>query len=189
MIDYDEKVTVTNDDLKEISMLAEQLLELDQRILYHENVAKALKDDLLRISNDELPSAMHRCGMEKFTLQNGVEINVKKDVAVSIAKNNESDAFQWLIDNGHGAMVRTVEQFFFDKSDDEMRKKFNALIQKHPKFAALMQRKDAVNTNTLKAFFKNYLEEHGEIDDEVRKLFGVYDYKTAKLKLPKQFVF
>lgn len=181
-------VTVSNEDLGEISALADRMLELELRISYHSSVIESLKDDYQHLEREDLPEAMKRCGMEKFTLANGVAITIKDDVSVSIPKANENKAFEWLEENGNGAMIKAVFAFQFDRTDEEKMKEFKDFIA-GSEYNEGMASKQSVPAQTLKAFFRGYLEEHGEFSDELKKLFGLYDYQMAKLKIPETFTY
>jgi len=180
----ESEVKITQDDLKEISVLAKQLLYIEMRILYHTSIIDSLKEDMNKIKLSELPAIMKRCQMQKFTLDNGVEVNVKDDVAVSIKKSDEVEAYDWLDTNGHGSLIKTKEEIFFDRNDDKLREQFEKMISK-TKYKNMFSKKQSIHAATLKAFFKDYIEEHGEVEEDIKKLFGVYQYKIANLKVPK----
>lgn len=185
-INYEEEVIVSNDDLAEISALAKQQLVMEQRIKYHTEIIKQYTEDLRRLQMVELPAAMSRCGMSRFTLDNGVEVVVKKDVAASIAAKNKAAAFKWLKDNGHGSIVKTKEEIVFDRNDDVRRAQFESLIA-GTEFEPLFKVSESVHAGTLKAFVRAELEEKGDLPEDVRKLLGVWEYMKAELKLPPDF--
>jgi len=186
MIDFekDSGTDATTDDLQEIGSLSKQLVRLKMRVLYHVAVTKSIAEDITRLEKTDIPTIMKRCKLKKFTLDNGVVVECKDDLSASISKVNEPNAFKWLEENGHGSLIKTKEEIFFDRKDEELRIEFEKIINK-TKFKNLMSKKCSVHAATLKAFFKTYIEEKGEVNDKIKKLFGIFQYGTTKLKIPK----
>ena len=77
--------------------------ELDLRIKELENDVKALKKEK-EILSQELCNEMQELGYDKLTVD-GVTVYPRTDVYISIPKDNQEEALEWLKENGFGDYI------------------------------------------------------------------------------------
>lgn len=170
------EISVSNDALQQISVLATRQLNLEGDIKEMEEALKKLGEDLRRVQEVDLPNAMAEAGMKAFTLNNGAKITIKDDVAVSIPKDQKHEAYQWLRDNGFGDVIKHNVVVEFGKEDDEAAIRLMQYCEKQGKRAEDQQ---SVHAQTLKALVKEQLANGKEIPLD---LFGAYPYSKAVIK-------
>lgn len=95
-----------NEELLELSMLAEKQLHLERRVVELEDLLAATKEDLRQVQEIHIPEAMAAIGMSEFKLSNGYKVSVRDDVYASIRKDFLGNAVQWLDENGLGGIVK-----------------------------------------------------------------------------------
>lgn len=182
-VDYEEDiqtvVTPTSDQLSNIAALAAEMDDIEQRLERYAEIAKELKEQHRKLSTEVIPSAMSEVGMQKFTLESGVTVEVDPAVYASISKKNESGAYQWLRDTGNGDIIKNTITVRFGAGEDETADKLEAVLR--DEFGIPYDQKAAVHAGTLKAFVRGELENGSDIPHD---LFGIFESKVTKLKKP-----
>ena len=187
-IDYeDTNIEPSNVQLEELSVISDKYVELEMAIADAETLLSSLKEKKWAIVRDDLPLLMKHLGMEKFVLSNGIEISVGDSISVSIPAVRKGEAMQWLKDNDAGSLVKGARTIMFDATESKQRDAFDKLWKGKKMFADLMQITEGAHTGSLKAYFKRVSEDEGGIPDDVTTLFGIYEFKQAKLKYPKNW--
>jgi hypothetical protein len=187
-IDYEEtEIEPTNEQFAELSMMAETYVKIELAIEDSEENLKTLRQKKWGLIRDDLPLLMKHLGMEKFKLDNGIEIDVKDGISVSIAEANKQAAYQWLKDHEAGSLVKGARTILFDSTESKLRDAFDKLWKGKKKYEDIMQVTEGAHTGSLKAFFKERAETEGGIDADTTKLFGIFEYKEAKIKFPKNW--
>ena len=166
-------------DLAVIAALANKQLRLEVQVQQAEDTVRMLKEELRDISQDKLPEAMAAVGMSEFTLDSGAKVTVKEDLATSIKSGMQEAAFQWLEENGHGAIVKHVLSLEFGKGENDSAEAAKAALQ-----AAGYdpQDKESVNHQTLQKWGRD-MEQEGMRPPE--ELFHSFDVRITKIKTPK----
>ena len=187
-IDYeDTEIEPSNVQLEELSAMSERYVDLEMAINDAEALVKSLKEQKWGIVRDDLPLLMKHLGMEKFTLSNGIGITVGDGIAISIPAANKDEAMQWLKDNEAGSLVKGSRTIMFDATESKLRDAFDRLWKNKKMFSEIMNVNEGAHTGSLKAYFKAQSEKDGSIPEDVVKLFGIYEFKEAKLKFPKNW--
>lgn len=101
-----EQPVANNTELQEISKLAQDQLDWENRIKQLETDIDHAKEALRNIQEHLLPEALLSVGMSEFKLANGYKITVKEDVYASIRKDFMNQAVEWLDANGLGGIVK-----------------------------------------------------------------------------------
>lgn len=178
MIDYEEKATVTDDQIKTISTLARKQIELMHAYDRAEKELKAAKIALYNVQEKELPEAMLAAGMEAFTLATGEKVSVKETLYASIAQKNKNAAIAWLMDNGHGEIVKENVLLPFEKGEHEKVVELLEILEENGYLNHAVD--DVVNTATVKSLIKELLEKGEAVPLE---LFGAHFARKAEVKL------
>jgi len=94
--------------LSKVSKLAQMQVQLQRRVADIEEELKTAQRDLRQVSEDQLPAAMAEYNITKLELEDGSSLVVNKFYNASIPKDEvkAQEAFEWLVDNGHGRTKR-----------------------------------------------------------------------------------
>lgn len=172
----DTKVEPTNDELIEISQLANQQLDLQHRVYVYEELLDTLKNELKDIQEKLLPEAMAAVGMSEFKLADGSKITIKEDVYASIRADKISNAVTWLDSMGLGDIVKDDVTVKFGRGDSDKAKDIVEYAQTQ---GYNVSEKLSVHPQTLKAIVKEQLARGIEFPDE---FFSVNAVKKSIIK-------
>lgn len=165
----------SSDALAEVGALAARQIELEDAIAETERTLKALKRDLQRISDNELPLALNEHGLSEIAMADGSKVTVKQIVRASIPKDKREAAFHWLDEHGFGDLIKHKVTATFGKGED---------AEAQASIAALrdmgLDPEDAksVHTSTLGAFVREQIEGGADIPFD---LLGVYVGQQTKI--------
>jgi hypothetical protein len=125
---------------------------------------------------------MREVGIKTFTTTDGLVINVKPEVQVSISVANRPAAYQWLIDNGFGGLLKLDVELHFDRGDREKAEKLAEQLRKKKLDVNIHQ---SIHAQTLKAFAKERIADTESDIEFPLELFGARPYTVASVKLKK----
>lgn len=129
------------------------------------------------IEESEIPEIMDELEIETFTAKNGLKVEVKENVRCSIPKNKRGEAYAWLRENGHGALIKRKLMLQFGKGEEEIAEEFKKQLLE------LSEREvddlEDVHNSTLVAFVKEKSEAGEELPTD---LFPVFRQRVAKIK-------
>ena len=120
-LDFEDK------KLGRVSVLANQVLQLEREIAEQEAIVKSLKEKKRQIAEDLLPAVMTEHGLSDLTLNDGSKVTVKKFYSCTIPANCTQEAFVWLREQGHDGLIkhRVTVDFSRDKDDQALQVKKN----------------------------------------------------------------
>jgi hypothetical protein len=175
----DKLDTLDTSKLDGVSRLANDAANLEQEISDAERLLKQKKDDLRKITDEQLPEILEEMGLQKFTLTDGSEISVSPLYAASIPVDRREDAYQWLRDHGFGDLVKNNVTVSFGVGEDDAAKEFTTLCDLQGYAPNQIEK---VEPSTL----RGWLRERVEAGDPVPlDLFGAYIAQRAKIKRSK----
>lgn len=136
-----------------------------------------------QILERDIPDLMTSMKLDDFS-RNGLKIKLKRDIRASLpsAKDRPVDraqAIKWLIDNGHGALVKNYIGIELERGLDERADELVALLKKQgvdPK-----AEKD-VHASTLSKLVRELYEGGHTVPT---KLLNVFDHKVASITRKK----
>ena len=175
----DSQALPADDKLQKISAFAEIAAGLEEHIENTEAQLKQYKEQLREVVENLLPTAMAEVGMVKFTLKDGSEINVKPFYSAKIDDQNRDNAFDWLMQNGHEAIIKQEFNVKVDKGDTETANVLQEYLKEHK---MSFSGKTGVHPQTLAAFVKEQVESGADFPLD---LFNVYIGQIAKIKRSK----
>jgi len=173
---------VTNESLEQISDLARLKMTLEAEIQDDEDTLKTKKDRLRIIDQELLPEAMKSVGLSEFRLddENKTRLILGRFYSGSLPKMEEpimrNQAFRWLIDNGHGGLIKTDITMAFARGEEAAVKKVTVLLKK-TKLPFIV--KDDVHHTTLRAFIREQYEAGKTVPTG---LFNIYIGDIVKIK-------
>ena len=175
----DSEALPGDEKLQKISAFAELAAGLEEHIEPTETKLKEYKEKLREIVENHLPNAMAEVGMVKFQLTDGSEINVKPYYSAKIDDTNRDAAFDWLLENGHDAIIKQEFNGKVDRGDTETASVLQQYLQDHK---MSYSGKTGVHPQTLTAFVKEQVESGADFPLDV---FNVYIGQIAKIKRSK----
>ena len=175
----DKLDTLDTSKLDGVSRLANDAANLEQEISDAERLLKQKKDDLRKITDEQLPEILEEMGLQKFTLTDGSEISVSPLYAASIPVDRREDAYQWLRDHGFGDLVKNNVTVSFGVGEDDAAKEFTTLCDLQGYAPNQIEK---VEPSTL----RGWLRERVEAGDPVPlDLFGAFISQRATIKRSK----
>ena len=176
--DFEENVatSIERGNLGGIAVLARKIRTAQQEVEEIEKDLKSRKKDLLKLTDEELPSAMQELGLSSFSLDDGSTVDVKPTYGASILVANRPLAYEWLRENGYDDIIKNVVSCEFGRGEDGKASDFKAFASKQG-FPA--DQSESVHSGTLKAFVRERVEAG---DDFPMELFGAYIGQRAIIK-------
>jgi len=163
-----------------ISLLVAKYVAISEEIDSREADLKIRKIDLRNIVEVELPEAMDELGVTQFQTADGLEIEVNNETAGNISEANKEAAHKWLRDKGYGDIIKTQLIIWLGKGEDKLKSIVTTFLDKKK---IGYEDKEGVHAQTLRAFIKECRKNGVKLPED---LFGLYDYRVAKIKKLKK---
>jgi hypothetical protein len=160
----DAEIVPDSSKLNDIATLALKQLTLEDDVAKLEEMLKRKKEDLRRVSEEELPVLMG--SVTEFRLANGRKIVIKPYYSGSINDENADLAFTWLREHGHDDIIKNQVIMQFGKGED---KEAETVMTNLKALGYNPENKKAVHPMTLKAFIREQVESGAEIPLETFK--------------------
>ncbi len=144
-----------------------------------EEALKESKKELELVAQTTVPEALENMGLEEFTVEDIGRIVVNEKIRAAPPAKRRAEAYKWLIENGHGDIVKTHVVTSFDRSEIDDAQALLAELQ--GKFTAT-KLDTKVEGATMTAWVKGQLDDGKEFPLD---LFGVHQFKTAEIKKPR----
>lgn len=173
---------VPEDKLERIRHFGAKQRSLTKALADLENNITALKEELRRVVEQDLPEAMDEVGMTKFVLDDGTTLTIKPFYSASIPEERKDEAFTWLKENDFDGMIKAEIKVNFGKGEFEVAQSFLNFIRGFNEKAIDPEYKEQVHWQTLRAFVKEQIEGGHPLPLD---MFGVFVGRKAELKLPK----
>lgn len=158
-----------------VSDLAERQMRLEDEIEELGRELKAKNDELRRVQTDALPAAMAELNLSEIRMGNGSKVEIKSFIQASIPASRREEAFSWLRDHGHGALVKHEVKVVFGKEEDEIAQVAIDTLRERGFYP---EDKESVHASTLKAWIREQIEAGAEIPLET---FGAHLGQTVKI--------
>lgn len=171
------------EELNSLSMLVAEWDNNEENIIRTTNVLKMLNARKNTLEIDLIPALMATASnIEEFKLNDGRKITIKEELYASVTEAKKDEAFKWLEEHGHSAIIKNEMKLALGRGDDadERAKTIITLIEQMGISDYSVKR--AVHEGTLKALLKEQLAEGVEIPKET---FSVFQQRRALIKLPK----
>jgi hypothetical protein len=176
-----EETGPTNEQVIRISALANEQMLLEDQIAAAERRVAELTKRLREVSDIKLPEAMKECGMLSFTLKSGMEIQVSKGVAASIAEERREPGLQWFREQGFDDLIKSSVNAYFGKGEDETAQQLCSWLTSHN---IGYSEQATIHSATLKKFIAEQLRKGRPFSEDERKLLSIYEYERAKIVRP-----
>ena len=148
------KPTASVPAVKQIVTLSRRMIELENEIAQLNDEVGEKSKQLTRLRMVDIPNAMSEAGTKNITLDSGEVVKVEDFVTGNIKEENREAAHAWLRENGFGSLIKHVVSCAFGMGED---KQANKVIVWLVKAKITFEQKEAVNTQTLRAFVRERL--------------------------------
>lgn len=167
------------DSLSSVAGLARAIRDKEALIEDLENKLKDQKKQLLKLTDEDLPTMLAEMGLSSFTLDDGSNVQVKQTYGASIAVDNRPAAYDWLRDKGYDDIIKNTVSCQFGRGEDDQASAFQAFASQQGYYA---EQKTEIHPQTLRAFVKERVEKG---DDFPMELFGAWIGQRAVIKRSK----
>jgi hypothetical protein len=136
--------------LGEIANYIVELKKLRRKIEEKEEELKAAKAEEARLSCETIPRLFEQHRVSQLVDDSGAKVSIKEDVYCSIPEDpaKQKEALKFLTNNGGGRLIK--DTLIVEDPEEAV---ISLLVNNETEYT----RKSAVNTNSLKAFFKEQL--------------------------------
>ena len=166
----------SNEELASISGLAQQLLVVQKDIEEKKLELKELENQFRQISESSLPEALQSANLSEIVLSDGTKLSVAPFYKGHISEKNRPAALDWLMQNGHGGLIKNEISLKFGRDEDERAQDTIASLQQRGLSPSVKQ---GVHAQTLNAFVKEQLTNGKDLPSEI---FGIYVGSRAKIE-------
>ena len=168
-----------DEDLKVVSDLANEQLRLENEVEEQGAKLKALNEQLAKVREFDLPSALEKFGLLSITLLDKSKIVIKEDVYAGITEENREKAFEWLEVTGNDGILKNEVKVPFGKGQDaEAQELVTLLTERGVSFTNVRD----VHPQTLRAFIRRQMEDGLPVPSDI---FSIHIKKVASIVLPK----
>jgi hypothetical protein len=165
--------------LSTIAELAVAIRTSEDHIANLENLLKEKKRELLKLTDEDLPSMLQEIGLSEFKLEDGSQVTIKPTYGASIKVEDRPQAYEWLRENGYDDIIKNTVTCAFGRGEDDNASAFAALAEKE---GFIPSQKEEIHSSTLRAFIKERVENGDEFPSE---LFGAYVGQRAVINRSK----
>ena len=163
-------------ELDRLTILAERATEKRKEA---EAALAKLKKAEEQLLNKDIPELMLGMRMQECTTSSGIKVTVKRDIKASLPGHERVEARQgalrWLIDHGHGGVIKNVVTVPLDRGDDD---RADALVVDLRSKGFTPEQKKDVHASTLGSLVRELMEGGTVVPSD---LFNLFDHKVAKL--------
>lgn len=163
-------------ELDKLTLMAERAIEARKRAEDQLQKCKQLEERLL---NREIPELLAKMRMDECTTSSGIEVKVKREIKASLPGHDRVEArlgaFRWLVDNGHGGVIKNSVAVALDRGEDKRADEL--VVDLRAKGFDVEQKKD-VNVQTLGALVRELMAD-GKIVPVDR--FNIFDMRIARI--------
>lgn len=150
--------------------------DLQKEIEAIENTLSSRKEELRKLTEEEMPELFSEAGVSGIVLENGVSVQVDTSIHCSIPGERKDEAFEWLKSNNHGDLIKNEFIVKFGRKEDNYVGSFRELAEK---CGLKFSNKEKVEPMTLKAFIKEQMKSGTPVPQD---LFGVFVRRVVNIK-------
>ena len=151
----------------ELANKVQQLKDLEDEIANAEDSVKKLKEKANILSQFEIPQMMEEMNITKLKLKDGETVEVSNFYSASIV--DQDAAFQWLRENGRGAVIKNDITVTFGRGEDNKAAEY-AVLAKGQGYEPVQ--KVGVHPQTLKGVVRECSESGIELPDCFKTYVG-----------------
>ena len=165
--------------LERLTMLAFGAKELEAEIDRGKVLLAEMQNKYDKIMRVTIPEIMETLGVAEYKLIDGSVVSFKAEVKCGITEEHKPAAWAWLEEHEFDGIIKTEVHSSFGKGEMESAKAAVKVLLEEGYDARIFRE---VHPQTLKAFVRERLEAGDKIPTDT---FGIFEFKQAKIKLPK----
>ena len=130
-LEQESTIAVDEGDTKTITEACNKLIRTQKQIETLEEQLKKTKETERNLSEEKIPSLMHKAGVSMLKLADGTSVEINKKYYARIPVSKIEEAHNWLRSNGHEDIIKNdINMSFAMKQDNEARSLAEDLRQK-----------------------------------------------------------
>lgn len=178
--EYQEEISEeqTQIKLKEVGELCTRAEEQQTKVNQLDQELKNAQAELRELLEIKIPETLEAAGMTELKLASGKKITIANELSFNIPEERRPKCMQWLRDNNFDSIIKNIVSAQFAKGEDAK------ALKVYRELLALgynATHKEDVHWQTMKAFLKEQCR-NNTLSTSDKELFGVYEYKIAKIK-------
>ena len=182
--DFEEKKAtsvekIDQQGLTSVAGLARLIRDKELKLESLETSLKAVKKELQKLTDEEMPAMLAEIGISSFALDDGSTVEVKQTYGASILVQNRPTAYEWLRDHQYDDIIKNTVMCQFGRGEDDQASAFSQFAETQ---GFIPQQKTEIHPQTLRAFVKERCEAGEEFPME---LFGAWVGQRAVIKRGK----
>lgn len=186
MVNDAGNIEVSDDGMKSLTELCETLQKLENDYTTLEGTLKEMKATIDDLSMNKIPDKLLELGVSEIKLTNGAKVSTNKKYIASIPKDPEKSkqAFDWLINNGHGAIIKKqiVVPYTFEDENGKIPENIETALEVLKTLDLPFIDDGTIAWQTLRAFVKEQIENSEDASEFPKELFNVYIQNVTKIK-------
>lgn len=166
---------VNDNGLKSVASIARAVAQQEDEVQRLESQLKSAKQQLLKLTDEDLPALLQELGLNSFTLDDGSKVAVKPTYGAHIKAENKDAAFDWLRAHEYGDLIKNTVSCQFGRGEDN---DAVAFMEHAQSLGYATEQKTYVHHSTLKAWVKERVVNGDEFPME---LFGAFVGQRATI--------
>lgn len=162
-----------NGDLERLVAMADLQVKIEADIARLEEELKERKQQLRKVSEEDMPDMMIELGVKEFKLASGKVVKIKEDFYTKIPDERWADAIQWLDSRGFSGIVKSVVTAPFGLGEKDKAEELIENLHEHGVAADLKQ---TIHPQTLKVFVREQVQAGSKIPYDV---FGIHPFNKS----------
>ena len=184
LIDYakDELGKVDDSQLLSIASCCQRLVDLENEATTLEDQLKHIKEEMLSVRNEKIPSLMKEKNLTQLKLSDGSAIEIRNFYGISVPKDPDerAEAYQWLRDHDLGDIIKNEISARFGRNEDGKALEFSKLATAN---GYEVQQDLKVAPMTLKATLRELHEKGADLPPQ--EIFKTFVGRQAKVTRKK----
>lgn len=162
--------------LAQIAATARDIVEAREEVARREEALREANSHLRTLTEVVMVELMQEAGQTDIKTADGTRVTIAEVYRGQPKKENEAKAFQWLRDQGHGAILKNKITAELGRTEDE---KAAAVMDSMREQGLQPSCKASVHWATLCSLVKELLEDGEQVPLDI---LGVHVHKAAKVK-------
>ena len=163
-------------ELGNVASIARRIRDKEERVAELELQLKQEKRELLKLTDEDLPTVFAEMGLSKLALDDGSTVEIKQTYGASIPVAERERAYEWLRENGHDDIIKNTVGVEFGRGEDDKASAFRAFCEAE---GYVPDQTTGIHPQTLRAFVRERVENG---DSFPMDMFGAWVGQRATIK-------